>query len=367
MTDTGRTPSSDVDDLIDDILPDDLDEAAIEEAAGDEDVSDGWFRTNYTNSLEVGSDLRDDIAGNIITQIASELHVGDATVSMAENIFSQYVERREKSYLIELQATAALYCACKLNGDAIGPDEISDAGPDLITRKRLLRRSKTIASTLGLDATAFMDASQYVERYCNELDVSQEVRDRANAILELCEEAGLSSGKSPTGWAAAAVYLSGREHGDDITQQTVAEVANTSQVTIRNRYQDQQEFIYGTSDMPQRCYDCIEWLARRASLPEEIQTAAEAIWRCLDGTSYEIQHHDPSELEAALEADPAKWAGALLLLAGEALDESLGTRQFSAILDIGGGELNQRVRISKEVLRTKQITLLSDPREWNCS
>jgi transcription initiation factor TFIIB len=51
-------------------------------------------------------------------------------------------------------------------------------------------------------------------------------------------EAGLLSGKSPVGLAAAAVYAAALLCNEKVTQSEVSEVASISEVTIRNRYKE---------------------------------------------------------------------------------------------------------------------------------
>ena len=52
---------------------------------------------------------------------------------------------------------------------------------------------------------------------------------------------GLLSGKSPTGYAAAAIYAASLLCNEKKTQREVADVAQVTEVTIRNRYQEQIE------------------------------------------------------------------------------------------------------------------------------
>jgi transcription initiation factor TFIIB len=87
------------------------------------------------------------------------------------------------------------------------------------------------------------DPKQYVPRFASKLDASTEIQEKAKEIIDVCTEAGLLSGKSPTGFAAAAIYAASLLCDDRVTQQTVAEAANVTEVTIRTRYQEQLEEI----------------------------------------------------------------------------------------------------------------------------
>ncbi|MDH5746728.1 MAG: transcription initiation factor IIB, partial [Candidatus Bathyarchaeota archaeon] len=48
----------------------------------------------------------------------------------------------------------------------------------------------------------------------------------------------LTSGRGPTGMAAAASYIASMLTGEKRTQREVAEVAQVTEVTIRNRYKE---------------------------------------------------------------------------------------------------------------------------------
>lgn len=224
---------------LDDILPEDLEES-VQEAATEVDHKappGAWLLQHYSLTQEVAPDQRDEIGAEEIRQLADALEVPAVATQMAETLFTQYADQAEEVFLIELYAAAALYGACKVNEVLVSPSEVADVGEDLLTRKVLLQRSKQIASSLGLDASAFIEPTQYVDRYCEELGLQTAVTQRAMEILEIAAEAGITGGKSPRGLAAAAIYNAALEHGADIRQSDIAAAAGVSEVTIRNRYQ----------------------------------------------------------------------------------------------------------------------------------
>jgi transcription initiation factor TFIIB len=61
---------------------------------------------------------------------------------------------------------------------------------------------------------------------------------RARQLLGNAKEQGVHSGKSPVGLAAAAVYAASLLTNEKTTQAAVSEVADISEVTIRNRYHE---------------------------------------------------------------------------------------------------------------------------------
>lgn len=79
----------------------------------------------------------------------------------------------------------------------------------------------------------------YVPRFASELGLSGETEAKAIEILELAREKGVTSGRGPTGVAAAAIYLAGKLTNDKQTQKGMAgRLAGVTEVTIRNRYEE---------------------------------------------------------------------------------------------------------------------------------
>jgi len=70
------------------------------------------------------------------------------------------------------------------------------------------------------------------------LKLNAETQSNAIEILEQAQKAELTSGRGPTGIAAAALYVAALLHGEKRTQREVADVAGVTEVTIRNRYKE---------------------------------------------------------------------------------------------------------------------------------
>jgi transcription initiation factor TFIIB len=79
----------------------------------------------------------------------------------------------------------------------------------------------------------------YVPRFASELGLSGETEAKAIEILQKAREKGVTSGRGPTGVAAAAIYLAGKITNDKQTQKGIAgRLAGVTEVTIRNRYEE---------------------------------------------------------------------------------------------------------------------------------
>ncbi len=137
---------------------------------------------------------------------------------------------------IEGVATSTLYAACRMEGIPRSLDEI--AAVSRVDRMEIGRTYRYISQELNLEMEP-VDPKKYVPRFCSELELPEEVQAKANEIIDTTAEKGLLSGKSPTGYAAAAIYAAALLCNSKKTQREVADVAQVTEVTIRNRYQEQ--------------------------------------------------------------------------------------------------------------------------------
>ena len=89
-----------------------------------------------------------------------------------------------------------------------------------------------------------VDPVQCVARIASVINISEKTKRFAIGVLKKAQKNEESAGKDPMGLAAAALYLSCVKNGEDKTQRDIAEAANVTEVTIRNRYKGLKE--YGT-------------------------------------------------------------------------------------------------------------------------
>jgi transcription initiation factor TFIIB len=75
--------------------------------------------------------------------------------------------------------------------------------------------------------------------------MSDGAEHRASELLQNAKAQGVHSGKSPVGLAAAAVYAAALLTNEKTTQAAVSDVADISEVTIRNRYHELLEAEQG--------------------------------------------------------------------------------------------------------------------------
>jgi transcription initiation factor TFIIB len=133
---------------------------------------------------------------------------------------------------------AALYASCRQCHVPRTLDEISTLAH--LPRKEIGRNYRFISRKLGLKLMP-TTPQDYISRFCSELKLSGDVQIKTKDIIREATEKELTSGRGPTGIAAASLYIASVLCGERRTQREVAEVAGVTEVTIRNRYKELAE------------------------------------------------------------------------------------------------------------------------------
>ncbi len=136
---------------------------------------------------------------------------------------------------IEGVSTACVYAAARQAGVPRSLDEIADVSR--VEKNEIARTYRYVVRELGLEVQP-ADPESYVPRFASGLGLSDEAEHRARGLLQNAKEKGVHSGKSPVGLAAAAVYAAALLTNEKTTQAAVSDVADISEVTIRNRYHE---------------------------------------------------------------------------------------------------------------------------------
>ena len=136
---------------------------------------------------------------------------------------------------IEGVSTAALYAAARQAGVPRSLDEVEKVSR--VDKMELTRTYRYIVRELSLEVQP-ADPKSYIPRFISDLGLSDEVERRARRLIDDAQKDGVLSGKSPVGLAAAAVYAASLLCNEKVTQSEVSEVADISEVTIRNRYKE---------------------------------------------------------------------------------------------------------------------------------
>ncbi len=136
---------------------------------------------------------------------------------------------------MESVVAGALYAACRRHEVPRTLDEMGEASG--IEKKEIGRTYRFVTRELEISIKP-SNPADYIPRFASALKLSAETQSKAVEILEMARDIELTSGRGPTGIAAAALYVASLIHGEKRTQREVADVAGVTEVTIRNRYKE---------------------------------------------------------------------------------------------------------------------------------
>jgi len=164
--------------------------------------------------------------------------------SIRETSAMIYREAVEKNLIrgrsIETVIASSLYAGCRKCDVPRTLTEIANAAQ--ADEKQIGRAYRFLSRELGLKLLP-TKPERYIKRFCSKLELNRDVISKCEEIISQATDLGLTSGKGPTGVAAASIYISSILEGDPRTQRAIAEVAGVTEVTIRNRYKEIAEEI----------------------------------------------------------------------------------------------------------------------------
>jgi transcription initiation factor TFIIB len=159
--------------------------------------------------------------------------------SIHERIARYYEEAVNKGLVrgrsIESVIAALTYAVSREFGSPRTLDEISEASG--VEKREIGRTYRYVSRELAIRILP-ADPITFVPRFCSMLGLSDKVQAKSIEILKKAKKHDITSGKGPTGVAAAAIYIACVLVGEKRTQREVADIVGVTEVTIRNRYKE---------------------------------------------------------------------------------------------------------------------------------
>jgi len=171
-----------------------------------------------------------------LKRVSSYLKLPKSVEEESARIYTMAVQRglvRGRS--MESVVAGALYAACRRHEVPRTLDELSEASG--IEKKEVGRTYRFITRELQISILP-SNPIDYIPRFSSSLKLSPKTQSKAVEIIEMAQNRELTSGRGPTGIAAAGLYVAALINGEKRTQREVADVAGVTEVTIRNRYKE---------------------------------------------------------------------------------------------------------------------------------
>ena len=186
------------------------------------------------SKVNVSADKNLRQALNELSRLKDKLSLSSSIVEKAAYLYRKALEKGlVKGRSISTMIAASLYAACR---DAETPrtlKDIADAGN--LKKKDIARNYRLLHQELGLKMPV-VNPIQCIARIASILGITEKTKRYAVKVLKVAQAHKESAGKDPMGLAASALYLACVKNCEDMTQRDIAEAANVTEVTIRNRY-----------------------------------------------------------------------------------------------------------------------------------
>ena len=170
---------------------------------------------------------------NELGRLKDKLSLSDNVIEKASYLYRKALDKglvRGRS--ISALIAAALYAACRDTETPRTLKDVADAGN--IKKKDISRCYRILHQELELKMPV-VDPIQCIARISSKLGITEKTKRYAAKVLKIAQENKESAGKEPMGLAAAALYLACIKNNENMTQRDIAEAANVTEVTIRNR------------------------------------------------------------------------------------------------------------------------------------
>ncbi|AFS81369.1 transcription factor TFIIB cyclin-related protein [Candidatus Nitrosopumilus koreensis AR1] len=169
-------------------------------------------------------------------KVQSKLGLSDTIIERASLFYRKAIKRNLiRGRTVKSVAAACLYAACKDLEHDRSLTEI--AIQFVIKRKEISRAYRILFKELGFTVNV-VNPIKLISKITSKLELSEKTIRKATQILTVAQDAGITVGKNPEILAASVIYAACVITGELKSQTQVAEAANTSTVSIRNRIRE---------------------------------------------------------------------------------------------------------------------------------
>jgi len=190
------------------------------------------FRTQVRSSTD--RTLR--LAFGELDSLKDKLGLSDAIIEKTAYIYRKAQQKgMMRGRSIHAVLAAAIYIACRQMEVPRTLDEIATIGN--IKRKSIAKCHRELILELQLRLPT-IDTTKCIARVANKANISEKTKHQAMTLMNDVVKNGISAGKDPMGLAASVLYASCIKTGERKTQVDLANAAQITGVTIRNRFKD---------------------------------------------------------------------------------------------------------------------------------
>ena len=176
------------------------------------------------------------LAMSELQRLSEILHMPSSVQDMAAIVYRKALnEGLVRGRSIEGMVAGALYAAVRFSKLPRTLKEIGEASQR--NQKEIARSYSVIVRNLEMKMP-IDGQTEYITKIAEKAKVSSDVEGLAIKLIREARKKYATTGKDPSGLAAAILYLSARMLKEKVTQARLAKAANVTEVTVRNRKRD---------------------------------------------------------------------------------------------------------------------------------
>jgi transcription initiation factor TFIIB len=137
-------------------------------------------------------------------------------------------------------SAASIYIACRQCHVPRTLDEVSKAFE--LRRRDVSRTYNCIVRMLKIQIPV-ASPENYISRLCGQLYLNGKTQKIVKELLKDANDKGLITGRSPLAIVGAIIYIASIITHEKRTQAEIANAANVTEVTIRNRYKELKDIL----------------------------------------------------------------------------------------------------------------------------
>jgi len=169
-----------------------------------------------------------------ITELCQNLNLPDNVAQTAAQIYRTSARMKvAKSKSILGMTTATVYLACRKCGVSRTLKEVARAAG--MEKGSVARYFRLVLKEVEKEYIPPPSVEKYISKLINMAKIAPKVEHRALELASKTTDSKISSGKAPAGLAAAYVYFASVLVGEHLPQREVADFAEVTEVTVRNR------------------------------------------------------------------------------------------------------------------------------------
>jgi len=190
-----------------------------------------WQSRSRTNSSE---ERGLSIVLSRISELCQTLSLPDNVAETAAQIYRTSARMKvAKSKSILGMTAATVYLACRKCGVSRTLKEVARAAG--MDKGSVARYFRLVLKEVEKEYVPPQSVDKYISKLINMAKINPKVELMALSLSRQTIDSKISSGKAPAGLAAAYVYVSSVLVGEHLPQREVAEFAEVTEVTVRNR------------------------------------------------------------------------------------------------------------------------------------